>query len=235
MNMRKLFTFAVSCSLVVVLATQSHAQQVGGAAAGGGGSIFDGGGTGAGGGSIFDQASDGGTGSGVLRADAGNTTGGTGFLGRNNQNNVGFLGVQDGTVQGGQPQGGFGNAGGFGGRGGQQGAGNQQPQGRTSSRIVRTRITIPRDFGVRPIQTGRVQSRLNNTFVRVRELANTESAKISKRGLSGSNVTTTFGQNRTVTLRGTVKSERDRQIAEKLAKMEPGVDSVVSELVVVPQ
>jgi osmotically-inducible protein OsmY len=39
---------------------------------------------------------------------------------------------------------------------------------------------------------------------------------------------------RSVVLTGQVASKRDSQIAEKMAKMEPGVESVVNQLMVIP-
>lgn len=170
---------------------------------------------------------------------------GTGFLGRN-ANSTGFLSGA-GTATGGRNAaagGQFGNAGGFGAGGfgggaggfGNNNRGGQQPGGARSTRVVRTRITIPRDFGRVVIPASRIRSRLNTEYRRVSQLKNTLGAKssVATSGLRGSSITAT-PNGESVTLSGTVRSERDRIIAEKMAKMEPGVRSVVNQLVVSSQ
>jgi osmotically-inducible protein OsmY len=51
------------------------------------------------------------------------------------------------------------------------------------------------------------------------------------RSMFGANVTV-VPRGRTVILQGQVATERDRSLAERMARFEPGVDRVVNELVV---
>ena len=161
--------------------------------------------------------------------------GGTGFLGRTN-NTEGFLQANGGGNTAGGNRANFGNAGGFAAGGGRAGAG-RQPQQQQSTRVVRTRIMIPRDFGRVIVPPARVQSRLNGQFRRVSNLrrnragASSVGSRVNTNGLRGSSVTAT-PSGRSVILSGSVLSERDRLIAEKMAKMEPGVESVVNQITV---
>lgn len=243
--MRMFTRLTLGCFLAAALAPFSHAQGVagsgissgvaGGITAGGlgGGGVGTGttGGVGGNQGIGGSNAAQGLTGSRetVLQSD--------GFLNQNSQNGGGFLGQGANN----QNAGGFGNAGGFnaGGRGGfggggQQGAQGRQPQTQQPTRILRTKLTIAPDFTYPRVTPTALRAKLNGQFQRVRQLSATESARVSKRALGGSRITS-VSNDRTVTLRGTVASERDRLVAEKLAKMEPGVDSVVNELTVAPQ
>ena len=170
---------------------------------------------------------------GDILSDAGNSTvEGSGFLGRNS--------AESGFLSGGRNDTGrntFGNAGGFGGRtggfGGGNNRGNGQVRSQSSTRVIRTRITIPRDFQRVVIPQSRIRSRLHHEFSRVTRLGvrTIGSSRISSTGLRNSNVSASVS-GRTVTLTGVVSSERDRVIAEKMAKMEPGVDAVSNQLVI---
>lgn len=249
-----------SLLLVVLLAAFANGQlntgtgiNTGGGNLGGG--LQGGGGQGiAGFGGLGQQAGAGGGAGGATESISGffndnSDIQGTGFLGRSaNQN--GFL-LGDG---GGGANNQFGNAGGFGGFGGQgggAGAGNrggQQPQRQQSTRVIRTKISIPRDFGRVVIPQSRIRSRLNLEYQRVSQLQRTRSvqsqsqpqpqsqsqSRITTGGLRGSSITAT-PSGESVILSGSVASERDRIIAEKMAKMEPGVRSVINQLTVSPQ
>ena len=175
---------------------------------------------------------------GSLQERGESTVGGTGFLNRSN-NQGGFLGGA-GAAQNTN----FGNAGGFtaGGRGG--GGGNTagrggQPQQQQSTRVIRTRITIPSDFGRVVVTPSQIQSRLNGQFRRAsrlkrfssRQANSTTASPVNTNGLRGSSVVAT-PNGRTVTLTGSVNSKRDRMLAEKMAKMEPGVDTVLNQIIV---
>lgn len=184
---------------------------------------------------------------GLLQDRGQSTVEGNGFLNRTNSQ-TGFLGGAGANANGGNTNRtttNFGNAGGFtaggGGRGGAGGVGGRggQPQQQRSTRVIRTRITIPRDFGRVTIEPNKVQSRLNGQYRRVSRLTRQSSRRstatnvspVNTNGLRGSNVVAT-PNGRSVTLTGRVASERDRVIAEKIAKMEPGVDSVVNQIIV---
>ncbi len=132
----------------------------------------------------------------------------------------GFTGAQNFGAQG-QNRGAFGNAGGFGARGqqgrGQQGRG-QQGRG-ASTRVVRTKISV--GFNYQAIQTSVVKTHLDAQF-----------AKLATNGrFSGRNILA-IPQGRTMVLRGRVSSARDRDLAERIARFEPGVSAVINELVV---
>jgi|GEM_PF-2873129 len=207
---------------------------LGGAGGGGGGGLNGFGGVGQNGG----RGGGGATGSISGLFNDNSDIQGTGFLGRN-ANTGGFLtGAGTGAAQNGQ----FGNAGGFGGRGAGGGGaagrgGGQQQQGQQSTRVVRTRITIPRDFGRVIVPPSRIRSNLNLEYRRVSRLKRVlggDQSRVTTGGLRGSSVTAT-PSGESVILSGSVASERDRIIAEKMAKMEPGVRSVINQLVVSPQ
>lgn len=99
--------------------------------------------------------------------------------------------------------------------------------------MIRTRLTIAPDFVYPSIVEPQIRTRLNSQFLRVSQLRpRSQTGDLSALGLRNAQITTSVNE-RTVTLRGQVASERDRVVAERMAKMEPGVDSVVNELVVV--
>jgi len=129
----------------------------------------------------------------------------------------GFTGAPNFGGQG-QNRGAFGNAGGFGARG-QQGRGQQGRGQQASTRVVRTKISV--GFNYERIQTRVVQTHLDAQF-----------ARLAANGrLLRSNVSA-IPQGRTVTLKGHVSSARDRDLAERIARFEPGVSAVINELVV---
>ncbi len=237
--MRMFTRLTLGCFLAAALAPFSHAQGIAGSGIGAGvaGGISTGG---LGGGGVGGGAAEGIGGSNAVQGLTGSretALQSDGFLNRNEQGGGGFLGQGANN----QNAGGFGNAGGFnaGGRGGfggggQQGAQGRQPQTQQPTRILRTKLTIAPDFTYPRVTPTALRAKLDGQFQRVRQLSSTESARVSKRALGGSRITS-VSNDRTVTLRGTVASERDRLVAEKLAKMEPGVDSVVNELTVAPQ
>lgn len=155
-----------------------------------------------------------------------------GFVGASSQNMAGIFGSNIGTGGlGRSATGGFGaslgagiaNQFGFGGAGrGQQGGGaNLQNQNATQNR-GNLRVSMEIGFG-------RPRSVLN---------ASAASLRLSKR-LSNIPQLDTLGPiavtsvGRTVVLRGTVPSERARDLAERLALLEPGVSEVQNELSVV--
>ena len=173
----------------------------------------------------------------------------SGFMNQNALTEGGFMAAQGantgqggggaarGAAAGGRGGNQFGNAGGFG-TGGAGGRGGMQPQQQRSTRIIRTRLTIAPDFDYRAIPLPQVQAKLNSEFLKVSQLRpryQTEPSAAAADiaiGLRGSRITAT-ANGRTVVLQGQVATERDRQVAERMATMEPGVDSVVNELVVV--
>ena len=129
----------------------------------------------------------------------------------------GFTGAQNLGGQG-QNRGAFGNAGGFGARG-QQGRRQQQGRG-ASTRVVRTKISV--GFNYQAIQTSVVKTHLDAQF-----------AKLATNGrFSGRNILA-IPRGRVMVLRGRVSSARDRALAERIARFEPGVSTVINELVVV--
>ena len=160
------------------------------------------------------------------------TGGGGGFLGAQGANNA--------TLGGRGNQ--FGNLGGFGGFGGGRGAfggGGRgfQPQQQRPTRVVRTRLMIAPDFSFPQAPATSIRSSLNTQFNRVSKLSARGTPSAASRGASslalrGAKITTII-QGRTVVLQGQVATERERQVAERMARMEPGVDSVMNELVVV--
>ena len=198
-------------------------------------------GTGVGG---LGQAAGGGTSIGGLLQDRGESNvGGTGFLNRTN-NAGGFLsGGADASANNANRTTNFGNVGGFNAGGGRGGAGGGfggrggQPQQQRSTRVVRTRITIPRDFGQVRVTPTQIESRLNGQYQRVSRLTRassrrtTASSRVNTNGMRGSSVVAT-PNGRSVTLSGSVANERDRLLAEKMAKMEPGVDTVINQIIV---
>ena len=124
---------------------------------------------------------------------------------------------------GGQNRGAFGNLGGFGARGQQRGLqGRGQPQGRSAStRVIRTTISV--GFNYQAVQTRTVKTSLEKTFSRLGE--------IGKFTFRGSDISV-IPRGRTVVLQGQVASARDRDLAARIARFEPGVSAVINELVV---
>ena len=192
----------------------------------GGGSTFGGGGNIAGGGEV------GGT-SDNVSATFGETDNdqNRGFIGQNLNSQQGqFLGGNQALQQqagGGQ----FGNAGGFGnqGRGQQFGRGQGlQPQRARTTRVIRTKITVAFDFPNVPEATLR-----NNLETQFQSINRAQERSRVALGLSrvfrDANISVS-ASGRTVTLRGTVGSEREKDLAARIAKLEPGVDEVKNEL-----
>jgi len=154
----------------------------------------------------------------------------TGFLNQNTQaGGGGFLGNQNSNTAGAQGGGQFGNAGA---RGGQQGRGNQRQQQRRT-RVIRTRISVPSDFASPVILGTQIQSNLTGQFRRASNFESIARVKLgATRPMTGANITV-IPNGRTVVLQGQVATERDRTLAERMARFEPGVDRVVNELTVV--
>ena len=156
---------------------------------------------------------------------------GFGFIGDNAQPG-GFFGQEragNNIATGNRGQ--FGNAGGF----GAGGRGGQQLQRQTPRRI-RTRLVLPKDFGVRfrTIPAARLQNTLSSQYRGIGAAVQDRSkvSLLSSRAFAGANIQVT-ASGRTVTLRGQVGSDRERKLAERIAKFEPGVDQVVNQLSVV--
>lgn len=247
--MRRRNNFALALFVSLCLAGLSRAQGIGG----GIGSSVAGGITagGLGGGRVGGTGTTGGTG-GVAESNAVQGLTGSretalqssGFLNQNALGGGGFMASQ-GTnggqssfgnaggfnAAGGRGAGGFGNAGGFGGRGGMAG----QPQTQRPTRIVRTRLSIAPDFGAKVVSTDEVRSNLNQQFQAVRQLTATSRSGTGgeSRGLRGAMITAS-SIGRKMILQGQVATERDRLLAERMARMEPGVDEVRNDLIVVP-
>lgn len=169
--------------------------------------------------------------------ERGTTNETTGFIGGNaNALQGGFVG-QNQTVNGNAQNNAFGNRGQFGNLGGFQNGGRagfgQQLQ-RQATRRIRTRLVLPADFAAefRQVAAPKIQSRLTTQFQGI----NAAQAK-SKVALGSSRVFANakievIANDRTVILRGQVGSDRERKLAERIAKLEPGVDRVENQLVV---
>lgn len=96
--------------------------------------------------------------------------------------------------------------------------------GNTGTTTSRYRAPIPQQkvaFDYRDRPAPEVSQRLSTQFEKA-------SQRLAIRGVALS------VEDGTVTLRGTVKSEGDRRLAEQLVRLEPGVRSVVNELEVAP-
>lgn len=225
---------AIASTLLLIVASLANAQVTGGGNTntGGGNVAAAGGGTGAAGGNAAESVNQSNAATGLTgsRETALQTEG---FLGSNVLDGQGFLGGEA-TGNAGRNQ--FGNAGNFGGRGGTTG-GRQPQQQQQSSRQIRIKLVIPPDFGVVEIPPREIQTRLSSQFRKVSQLKSLTikgGQSISTSGLRGSNVSASSNINGVVTLTGRVSNSRERIIAEKMAKMEPGVRSVVNQLVVSP-
>ncbi len=96
---------------------------------------------------------------------------------------------------------------------------NNQQTGMLSQRIVRPRLSIAFDYNARPPVN--VQTNLSTEFQRL---------QTDRPSLQG--VQVQMGGDRRAILRGSVPSENDRKLAAMLARMEPGVRSVVNELTI---
>lgn len=162
-----------------------------------------------------------------------NNNGQQGFLGGNTQQQQGGGFVGQNQATGGQ----FGNAGGVGGRGAGGGGGrggNQQQVQRNVPVQIRTQLVLPADFAkeYRVLAARRLSTKLPQTFRRIDQAQAKSKVEFgSMRVFKGANISvTTSGQ--TVTLLGQVNSVRERQLAERIAKLEPGVDRVVNQLTV---
>ena len=146
------------------------------------------------------------------------------FIGGNSNARQGnFIGAGNQQARQGTNRTAFGNAGGFtaGGRGQAargQNRGNQ-PTGPTQSRVIRTKLSVG-------FQYARIPSRVATRDLEA-QLAKLVADGVTKLG----NVSVT-SQGTTVILRGQVASPRDRDLAVRMARFEPGVDEVKSELVV---
>lgn len=254
--MRRLNTFGLALLVSLSVTGLSHAQGIGGGIGSDVAGGISAGGLG-GGGVGGNRNTAGGGGGGVAGSNAVQGLTGSretalqssGFLSQNALDGGGFMAAQGtnagqgggfgnagGFNAGGRGAGGFGNAGGFGAAGGRGGiGGGRQPQTQRPTRIVRTRLSIAPDFGYRVIATDIVRSNLNQQFEAARQLASTTRSGVAResRALRGAMITAS-SIGRKVILQGQVATERDRLLAERMAKMEPGVDEVRNDLIVVP-
>lgn len=160
-----------------------------------------------------------------------------GFLGSNLNAQAGaFVGQNQAAIAGGQ----FGNLGGVqaGGRGGANAGGNrggQQPQQQQQNRQIRVRLVLPNDVAqeYRVIPAAKLQNTLSTQFRQINETQARSKAGSRSQLFRNSNINVT-ANGRTVTLRGQVRSNRERRLAERIAKFEPGVDRVQNQLTVSP-
>ena len=153
----------------------------------------------------------------------GQSTNGAGSFGR--VGGIGGIGGLGGL-------GGFGGLGGIGGLGGLGGFGrggmNQMRQGAGAqgNRAIRTRLRL----GLQP------QARISPAVAAVR--TNTNVSRILERAIVAPSVgkapITVEMEGRTAVLKGTVESDRARELAERLALLEPGISVVRNELTVDP-
>ena len=133
-----------------------------------------------------------------------------------------------GNQRGGQ----FGNTG-FGAGGNNRGGFGSQPQrGVATQRQIRIRLVLPNDVAAeyRILPATKIQTSLSKQFAGIN--ASQEKSKVrlgSSRVFKGSDIQIT-ADGRTVTLRGQVSSDRERKLAERIAKLEPGVSRVVNQL-----
>lgn len=161
----------------------------------------------------------------------------TGFIGANaNAQQGNFVGQNQTTINGPGGINGFGNGGRFGNQGGFQ-AGGRGGQGaqRQTPRRIRTRLVLPTDFAIeyRTVPRQKLQTTLSSQYRGI----DSSQAK-SKVMLGASRVfknaqIEVVANGRTVTLRGQVRSDRERQLAARIAKLEPGVDRVENQLSVI--
>ena len=182
-----------------------------------------------------------GAGSSMLNAafgERGTVLQSTGFIGGNaNAQQGNFLG-QNPALNNSQfnnnplgNRGQFGNVGGFGAAG--RGGFGQQLQ-RTTRRRIRTRLVLPADFAVefRTVPPVKLQDSLSKQFEGIdASQAKSQMALGASRVFADADIRVT-ASGRTVTLRGQVGSDRERKLAERIAKFEPGVDRVVNQLTV---
>jgi hypothetical protein len=178
-----------------------------------------------GGGGGMNAGGGGGTTGGQNRG--GGQTGGIGSIGGGGQAGGGIGGF-GGQQQGGGLGGGIGGqAGGIGGgqnrAGGQAGGlgGNTANQRVTSFIAGQTGASYVTDikFAVRPMQAPKMQVDIQTTLNRSSMLSQAKNLEC-------------IVQDRTVTLRGKVKTDDERRLAEGLVRLTPGVRQVVNELIV---
>lgn len=225
-------------------ATATGGQTVGGIGSGGAGG--GGAGGGAGGAGIGQGQGGFGGGFGAGGTDEFGTSLGTdaGFVGQNlNAQQGAFIGANQAANGQGQqgPGGQFGNAGG--GRGGAGGFGagrgqgqGQQPQQRNPPRNIRIKITLSPEFAAayRVVSPQKLKSRLTRQYQRIDSIQKEANADFGlSRVFRNANVSVT-ANGRSVTLRGQVASEREKSLAARIARLEPGVDRVENQLVVAP-
>ncbi len=151
-----------------------------------------------------------------------------GFIG---SQQAGFLGAGITQQNGGGTQlnrggGQFGNVGGFNarGQGNFQNRSFNQNQGRgggSTPPVLRIRLSI--GPGYQRVPSSVAQTNLNAQFT-----------KLMTRRFQGSTISV-ISQGRTIVLRGRVTSDQDRALAVRIAKLEPGVSGVISELIVEEQ
>lgn len=224
---------------ILICSTIGLSQQQGGATDGGTGSVVTGGNTATGGGSTgFGNSVVGGSGGeaggtsenlNVTFGERTNTGQQQAFLGGNGSGTQGgFLGQNQAT--GGQ-NGQFGNTGRATGRGG---GGFQQGGQRQASVQILTRLVLPTDFAqeYRVLAASKLKTTLPQQFRKIdaaqaRSKVNLGSMRVFK----GADIQVTTSEG-TVTLLGQVASAREKQLAERIVRLEPGVDRVVNQLTV---
>lgn len=136
--------------------------------------------------------------------------------------------IQTGNAAGNRGQ--FGNVGGF----GAGGRGGQQVQ-RNVPRRIRTQLKLPADFAIeyRTIPATKLQNSLSQQYRGIdASQARSKMPLGSSRVFAGAEIEVS-ASGRIVTLRGQVGSDRERKLAERIARFEPGVDRVVNQLSVV--
>ncbi len=113
--------------------------------------------------------------------------------------------------------GGFGGIGGFGGRGfNQQGALNQGQTGFGGRSTLRTGIRVGFDY---PISASSISTAASKNLANIPQLQLKSPVEVQMSG-------------RKAILRGVVATESDRDLAERLALLEPGISEVQNELIV---
>ena len=220
--------------LTVVLCTNAWAQQDGGANgdadAGGNGGSQQGGGSSArpegfGSGGVSENLSN------SVFGERGIANQGFGFIGDNPD--AGRFGQNNQALNNPGGNGGqFGNARGFGGNA--RGGGGQQQFQRNTPRRIRTRLVLPSDFSARfrNIPARQIRDSLSGQFSGIdRSQARSRVVLGSSRVFAGAKIQVQANA-RIVTLRGQVNSDRERKLAERIARFEPGVDRVVNQLTV---
>ena len=160
-----------------------------------------------------------------------------GFLGANANAQQGNFVGQNQTIANGANGGQFGNRGGFqgggfqgGGRGGQFG---QQTQ-RQAPRRIKTRLVLPKDFApaFRIVPADTLQSNLSRQYSKIDEAQAKSKVSLGSSRVFQNAEIQVSASGRIVTLRGQVRSDRERKLAERIAKFEPGVDRVENLLTV---